>query len=175
MHRKIIPIFIVLALLWSCPGQSETAADLLSKADASLNGKDIHELQKTIEDLTKSIKQQPDNDAAYNIRGIIYFTLGQNQLAIDDFSKAIQLNPTNADYFNSRGMVYNKLGQYQQAIKDFDEAILFDPNVGTFYNNRGEVHLKHSDKNIGCLDAEKACKLNSCDLLKWAKKKKICK
>ena len=71
--------------------------------------------------------------------------------------------------------IYNKLGQYQQAIEDFDEAILFDSNVATFYNNRAAVHLKHGDKKIGCLDAERACVLKYCATLEWAKKEGYCR
>lgn len=175
IRKIIIPfLFLFLTFLYSCSEKSETATDLINKASALWNGKEFAEPQKAIEYLNKAITLQPDNDAAYNMRGNIYGALGQQQKAIEDFSKAIQLNPTNADYFNNRGSIYNKLGQYQQAIKDFDEAILFDSNVAAFYNNRGGVQLRHGDKKIGCLDAQKACALKFCDLLEWAKKEGIC-
>lgn len=175
MRKIIVPVFLVLIFLCSCSEKSETAADWINKANALWNGKGFNEPQKAIEYLNKAIKLQPDNDAAYNLRGNIYGALDKRQLAIDDFSKAIQLNPTNADYFNNRGNIYNKLGQYQQAIEDFDKAILFDSNVATFYNNRGGTHLRHGDKKIGCLDVQKACALKYCDALEWAKKEGYCR
>ena len=175
MYRFIVSIFLFLTLLCSCSVKNETAADWINKADALWNGKEYTKPQKAIEYLSKAIKLQPDNDAAYNIRGNIYGILGQSQQAIDDFSKAIQLNPTNADYFNNRGSIYNKIGHYQQAIKDFDEAILYDSNAATFYNNKAAVHLKHGDKKIGCLDAERACVLKYCATMEWAKKEGYCR
>jgi len=175
MRRIIISMFIVLSLLWSCSGQCQTTASSVGKADTLSNDKNLDELQKGIDDLTKSIKLQPDNDAAYNMRGIIYFSMGRNQLAIDDFSKAIQLNPTNAEYLDNRGRVYNKIKRYQQAIKDFDKAILIDAGVAMFYIDRGDIHLKHGDKKIGCLDAKRACELGNCALLQKAKEKGFCR
>jgi tetratricopeptide (TPR) repeat protein len=174
MHKIIIFIFLVLTFLCSCSGKTDTAADLIHKANALINEKGINEPQRALEYLNKAIELQPDNEAAYNLRGFIYFNQGQNQQAIDNFSKAIQLNPTNAENFNSRGSVYNKIGQYQEAIQDFNNAILLDSNAAQFYNNRGSTHLKHGDKKIGCLDAERSCVLKSCDLLELAKKEGYC-
>lgn len=175
MQRFIVPIFLFITFLYSCSGNSEQAADLINKANALISEKEFNEPQKAIEYLTKAIKLQPDNPDTYNMRGSIYMTTGKNQLAYDDFNKAIKLNPTNADYHNNRGTLYEKTGHYQHAIKDFDEAILYNSNAATFYNNRGSVHLRHGDKQIGCLDAQRACELKNCDLLEWAKKKGYCR
>jgi len=175
MYKIIIFIFLSLVFLCSCSNKTEQAADLINKADALINEKGISKPQKALEYLNKAIELQPDNASAYGIRGYIYFSLEKYQQAIDSFSKAIQLNPTKAEYFNSRGAIYNKISQYEKAIDDFNQAILFDSNDAAFYNNRGTVQLKHGDKKIGCLDAEKACVLKSCDLLDWAKKEGYCR
>ncbi len=175
MHKIIIFIFLVLTFLFSCSGKTDTAADLISKADALINEKGINEPQRALEYLNKAIELQPDNASAYGIKGYIYFSLEKYQQAIDNFSKAIQLNPTSAEYFNSRGTVYSKMSQYEKAIDDFNQAILFDSNDATFYNNRAGVHLRHGDKKIGCLDAERACVMKYCDVLEWAKKEGICR
>ncbi|OQC18337.1 MAG: TPR repeat-containing protein YrrB [Firmicutes bacterium ADurb.Bin080] len=175
MHKTIIPIFLLLISLYSCSGNSEKAEDLISKANALINEKGINEPQRALEYLNKAIELQPDNASAYSIRGYIYFSLEKYQQAIDSFNKAIQLNPTKAEYYNSRGTVYRKISQYEKAIEDFNQAILFDSNDAVFYNNRGGVHLRHGDKKIGCLDAERACVLKFCDVLEWAKKEGYCR
>ena len=175
MYKSFVPIFIILIFFCSCSGKSEQAADLINKANALLSEKEFNEPQKAIDYLTEAVKLQPDNHEIYNMRGCIYMTTGKNQLAYDDFNKAIQLNPKNADYYNNRGTLYEKTGHHKHAIKDFDEAILYDSNAVQFYNNRGSVHLHYGDQKIGCLDAERACELKSCDLLEWAKKQKYCK
>lgn len=176
MYKIIVLIFLSLVfLLCSCSNKSEQAADLISKADALINEKGINEPQRALDYLNKAIELQPDNASAYGVRGYIYLSLEKYQQAIDSFSKAIQFNPTRAEYFNSRGAVYNKISQYEKAIEDFNQAILFDSNDAAFYNNRGTAHLKHGDKKIGCLDADRACALKSCDLLEWAKKEGCCR
>lgn len=175
MYRIFVLIFLVSAFLCSCSGKSETATEWINKANALWNGKEFSEPQKAIEYLNKAIKLQPDNSASYNLRGNIYFTQGLNQLAVNDFNKAIQLNPTNADYYNNRGIIYERTGHYQEAIKDFDEAILFDSNDATYYSNRAAFQLRHGDKIVGCLDAQRACVLKFCDTLEWAKKEGYCR
>lgn len=175
MHKFIIPTFLLLVFLYSCSGNSEKAADLISKADALINEKGINNPQQALEYLNKAIELQPDNAAAYGIRGYIYFSLEKYQQAIDNFSKAIQFNPTKAEYYNSRGTVYSKINQYEKAIEDYNQAILFDANDAAFYNNRAGVHLRHGDKKMGCLDAERACVMKYCDVLEWAKKEGYCR
>ena len=175
MYRIIVPIFLLLTFLCSCSEKSETAAEWINKANALWNGKEFSEPQKAIEYLNNAIKLQPNNADIYNLRGNIYGKLGQNQLAIDDFSKSIQLNPNNPDDYNNRGSIYNKIGQYQQAIEDFNEAIRLNPNDALFYNNRGAIHLRHGNKILGCLDAQKACALKFCEALEWAKKEGYCR
>ena len=175
MRKIIIPIFILMIILCSCSGKNKMANDLINKVNALWDGKEFTDPQKAIEYLNEVIKLQPDNDSSYIIRGNIYGTLGQHQMAIDDYTKAIGLNPTNAECFNNRATIYNKLGQYQLAIKDLDEAIRLNSNDAAFYSNRGSIHLRHGDQKTGCLDAQKACALKFCDLLEWAKKEKYCR
>ena len=175
MHRIIIPIFLVLTFLCSCSGKSETAVDWVNKANALWNGKEFNEPQKAIEYLNKAIKLQPNNSETYNMRGNIYFNLGQNQFALDDFSKAIHLNPNNADTYNNRGSVYDKLGQYQHEIEDFNDAIRLNPNDALFYNNRASAYLHQGNKILGCLDLQKACAMKFCNALEWAKREGYCR
>ena len=174
MRKIIVSVFLVLIFICSCSGKSETAGDWVNKADALINEKGINNPQQALEYLNKAIELQPDNATAYGIKGYICFSLEKYQQAIDSFSKAIQFNPTKAEYYNSRGTVYSKMSQYEKAIEDFNQAILFDSNDATFYNNRAGVHLRHGDKKLGCLDAERACVMKYCDVLDWAKKEGYC-
>lgn len=175
MHKIFILTFLLSVFLFSCSGNNEKAADLISKANALINEKGISEPQRALEYLNKATELQPDNAIAYGIKGYIYFSLKEDQKAINNFSKAIQLNPTNAEFYNSRGTVYSKISQYEKAIEDFNQAILFDSNDAAFYNNRASVLLRHGDKKTGCLDAERACVMKYCDVLEWAKKEGICR
>lgn len=53
--------------------------------------------EKAIEYCEKLLKINPDNDAAYYIRGLSYRNLNQYEKAIEDYTKAIELNPDNEE------------------------------------------------------------------------------
>jgi tetratricopeptide (TPR) repeat protein len=74
-----------------------------------------------------------------------------------------------------RGIAYVSLGQNQRAIDDYNEAIRLKPDYVRAYVNRGAVYLLQEDSKRGCLDAQKACDLGECELLKRAKIQGLCR
>src|SRR5664280_1724497 len=89
--------------------------------------------------------------------------------AIEYLNNAIRLQPGYADAYYSRGFAYDNLGQYQSSIKDYNEAIRLQPDYVNAYNNRSFAYLLQGNNNLGCHDAQKACALGLCTVLKWAK------
>jgi tetratricopeptide (TPR) repeat protein len=130
--------------------------------------------QRAIEDFSKAINLKPDNIMFYNFRGIAYAELRQYQQAVGDFSTAIHLKEDYAESYNNRGNVYNRLGQYRQSIDDYNEAIRLNSNYTKAYINRAIVYMEHGNKNLCCLDAQKACALGNCKFLYWTKSKGYC-
>ncbi|MGP8152607.1 MAG: hypothetical protein ACLQBQ_00455 [Smithella sp.] len=41
-------------------------------------------------------------------------------------------------------------------------------------NNRAKIYFNHGNERLGCLDAQKACKLGDCKTLEVAKGKGYC-
>ena len=95
------------------------------------------DINSDVEKYTTLIQNNPNNDSAYNNRGVVYNNLKQYEQAVQDFNKAIQLNPNLAEAFYNRGSTYYNLGKYEQALQDYDKAISINPNDASFYNNRG--------------------------------------
>ncbi|MBN1365431.1 MAG: tetratricopeptide repeat protein [Syntrophaceae bacterium] len=130
--------------------------------------------QRAVEDFSKAINLKPDNIMFYNYRGIAYAELRQYQQAVEDFSTAIRMKEDHAESYNNRGNVYARLGQYQQSIDDYNEAICLNSKYTKAYINRAIVYMEHGEKNLGCLDAQKACALGKCEFLYWTKSKGYC-
>ena len=153
---------------------NETFSDWFNKSAALWNGERYTDPTKAIEYLNKAIEQQPDNAYAYNSRGVAYKTLDQYQIAIENYDEAIRLQPDYAYAYNNRGVAYKKLNQPQQAIEDYNEAIRLKPDYAEAYNNRGMAYLEQGNEELGCNDAQKACELGQCKLLKLYKDKGLC-
>jgi tetratricopeptide (TPR) repeat protein len=137
-------------------------------------GKNLGQYQRAIEDFNEAIRLRPDNAEFYNHRGLLYHILGQYQRAIEDYNKAIRLNPNDAESYTTRGVIYHILKQEQRAIEDFNEAIRLRPDFAEPYIKRGIAYLKQDNKKQGCHDAQKACDLGYCELLKGAKSNGDC-
>ncbi|HEV7646420.1 MAG TPA: tetratricopeptide repeat protein [Pyrinomonadaceae bacterium] len=76
--------------------------------------------------LTGLLMANPKNDFAYYRRGILYFELGQYELAIADFSENIRLSKTaGAGDYCVRARVYMAIKKYDPAIADYKKALSF--------------------------------------------------
>ncbi len=134
----------------------------------------LGQYQLAIEDFNAAIHLKSDYAYAYNKRGASYSELGQYQRAIEDYNEAIRLKPDYAKAYYNRGDAYIKLGQHQHALEDYDKAIIYKPDYVDAYNNRAFIYLNLRNIKLGCNDAQKACELGECNLLKAAKGKGDC-
>jgi protein O-mannosyl-transferase len=132
-------------------------------------------IEASIEYYNEAIRISHGDAPAYNNRGNAFASLGQYQQAINDYNEAIRMKPYYAPAFYNRGNAYKELGQYEQAIKDFDDTIRFSPYYTKAYNKRAAVYLNIGNMEMVCRDAQKACELGDCRLLKYAQDKKYCR
>ena len=72
--------------------------------------------EEAVADYDEAIRLNPNDDDAYNNRGIVKANLGQHEEAIADFDEAIRLNPNYAKAYSNRGIVKASLGQYLSLI-----------------------------------------------------------
>lgn len=156
--------------------KEETADDWISKEQALWNGSEYSDPAKAVEYLNNAIKLKQNNASYYNKRGLAYYHLGNYKSAIEDYNKAIRLKPDFSLAYYNRGCVYLKdPGQYKKAIEDFKKAIQQKPDYTEAYNNLGGIYFLQENRNLGCSNAQKACKLGNCKLLELAKSKGYCR
>lgn len=91
-------------------------------------------------------------DAAYDLRGMAHFHLGEYDQAIDDLNQAIELNSEFLDLYYRRGFVYFIKAQLngthqdlQRAVEDYTFIINHDPQSLLAYYFRGvaNFYLSH--------------------------------
>ena len=139
-------LFILAVLTWQQCGYWKNSITLFS-----------HALQVT-----------KDNDMAHGGLAIALVKEGKTEEAIKHYDNAIRISPS-YQFYGKRGLAYFKLGQYKQAIEDYNTAIRLKPDYAEAYNSRGFAYLNQGNKEMGCLDAQKACSMGVCKTLELAK------
>lgn len=122
-----------------------------------------HEAVKK-EDAKQAISTPFDDAKSYCDRGLVKYTLKDNQGAIEDWNEAIRLKPDFALAYYNRGVVKYYLGDPKGAIADYTEALKIDRNWGirsaaAAYYNRGLAKSNLKDRQGEKLDLQKAAEL----------------
>jgi hypothetical protein len=93
------------------PIETANSADESHKSRAVVAGR------QDLEDIQKTIEQQPDNDRAYCSLGFIYYREGNMDRAIEAISKATDIEPAHAGYHYNLGLAYMEQGMTDAAQK----------------------------------------------------------
>ena len=102
-----------------------------------------NDLFAPIEDYTRIIDIDANNDSAYENRGSLKICIDDISGAIEDYSKAIEINPKNFVAISSLGCAKEKMGLYQEAIEEYTKAIEFGRVCD--YCSRAQVKVKIND------------------------------
>ena len=121
---------------------------------------DKGEVNRAIDDYSKSIEVNPNLDYVYFNRGNAYHKKGDSDHAIADFTKAVGLNPDFAEAYTDRGNVYHSKKDYTRAIDDHNKAIALNPDYTNAYFNRGVVYKSENNLYRAIADFTKAINLN---------------
>src|ERR1019366_3663470 len=90
-----------------------------------------------IASLTETVRNNPNDPQAYNMRGSVLAQAGKTEEALADFSKAISLDPNYGQAFANRGLIYRKTKRLDQAMSDYERALALDPNYAPAWLGRG--------------------------------------
>jgi tetratricopeptide (TPR) repeat protein len=94
-------------------------------------------LQAALEDCNKALQSEPNNAAAYDSRGLIYFKMGQIGAAIDDYSSALRFDPKLASALYGRGLAKLKQGDKAGGDTDTSAAKTVQANIGDDFARYG--------------------------------------
>jgi tetratricopeptide (TPR) repeat protein len=112
-----------------------------------------------IASLTETIKNNPNDPQAYNMRGSVLAQAGKSEEALVDFNKAISLDPNYGQAFANRGQIYRKTKRLDQAMSDYERALALDPNYAPAWLGRGMVYKARNQPLEALEDFNKAISL----------------
>ena len=81
------------------------------------------QMTTALDQVKLAIIANPNQSDAYNLRGLIYANLGDEQLAEESFRRALQLNPRDADVMQNFGYYLCQKKRYPEANALFEQAV----------------------------------------------------
>ena len=81
------------------------------------------QLETALEEVKLALAAKPDLPEAYNLRGLIYQSLGDDRLAEENFRRALQLNPADPNTMHNYGWFLCQRQRLQEAQVQFQQAI----------------------------------------------------
>ncbi len=106
--------------------------------------------EKALEKLNRAREAKPDYPPTYNALGVLYQTLGVDDVAEDNFKMAIKLNPKDSSALNNYGLFLCQSQRFEEADEIFLRAVnnplyttpeLAYNNAGTCALNNGKIEL----------------------------------
>lgn len=131
-------------------------SQLLSEANREIND---NRFDVAIRLCTHVIEKDPENDNAYNTRGIAYGQMKMFDLAIKDFDEAINHNPQK-HYYSNRALAKINKGELDNAIEDYSAAITIDSTDDKLYALRGYAYFQNKNFEMSVADYNEAIKIN---------------
>lgn len=127
MKRLVFPILAALAGCASQPAQLET--DQGEKSSAAVHtelGAGYYSRGQygvALQELKEAIQSDPSYAQAYNVLGLVYMTLRQNDTAQQNFEHALSLNPKDSDINNNYGWFLCQTKREARSIDHFLAAV----------------------------------------------------
>lgn len=120
----------------------------------------IHETEKAIESLNKSIALKPEYELPIINLAVVHKETGNKEKAIAYYLKALSMNPNLPNAHNDLAMVYYDLGQPTKAIAHLEKSLALRPDYDKAYANLGIVYnsINNPDAALGAY--QRAVKIN---------------
>lgn len=81
------------------------------------------QMTTALDEVKLAIAANPNLAAAFNLRGLVYASLGEHPLAEESFRRALQLDPRDADSMQNYGWYLCQLQRYAEAQQLFAKAL----------------------------------------------------
>jgi len=114
-------------------------------------GIDFNRTKLAIDELTKNIEGTSVSENSvylyYFDRAILYFSLGEYELALDDISVSLYLSPNDPMVHAQKGIILHASGRNEEAILEYERALEIDPTSKYVKENRNLLLSQTSNKS----------------------------
>lgn len=100
-----------------------------------------------IEKFQLAIETDPNNGAAFNNLGLIYYEQRKLVLAANHFDRATELLPGHASPLNNLGMALEAGGRLQEAIELYEQANALEPDLPLYLGNLLRARIRLGERN----------------------------
>ena len=119
-----------------------------------------NEPARAVELITKAIRADATQQAAYSNRAAAYLALGNPQAALNDLDRAVALAPGQAEAHYNRAKALMALGRGDEALAALDRALALNPRYVDAHVTRGTVLEARGDTQEAVACAERALALD---------------
>jgi tetratricopeptide (TPR) repeat protein len=88
---------------------------------------------------TDTLAKRPQNERAYDCRGVVLFDAGQIPRAVEDYRTALRLRPLFPDAHNNLGCALAELGRIPEATAHLEVAARLNPRSAQVQGNLGAI------------------------------------
>ena len=139
MMRKIgIVGMILITVLVAGPVSAQSAKQYLKAGEDFAKANNYTD---AIDQFTRAINLDPDNDKAYLQRGIAYTRLGEHKLAAEDYDRALAFDEKNAELYYFSGNEWHQYGDNPLALRKLTTAVTLKRNFLEAYQVRLKVNM----------------------------------
>ena len=172
IFKNTLLVFLFGLFVVTCFGQNDLTSKLKERNFAILISDYRIKIAKeckgkgfdcSIAQCTKIIELNPNDGAAYFLRGNFAFFAKQTDEAIQDLIKSLELVSEHKETYNVLGLAYSEKGEFERAIKVYDKVINLAPKVSLYYSHRGNMYSQLGDLDKALADYNKAVELSSKD------------
>ena len=105
-------------------------------------------------DMARALKEHPQNENLWFLKGNTFYFLLQPQKAIDCYEKALDIKKDYYEAWNNMGLAYGELKQYQKAFDCYEKALDIKEDLHEAWNNMGIAYrkLEQPQKAIDCYE-----------------------
>ncbi|MGC2328668.1 MAG: DUF3857 domain-containing protein [Candidatus Sulfotelmatobacter sp.] len=138
------------------PPADMKADDLVESGRAAMNSGD---LAMAIEVLKRATEIDPKNKIAWNLLGMSYMGLRQDDAAVAALQKQIEINPYDEYAYNNLGRVYWQDRKYDDAVTAFHKQLEINPLDKFAHSNLGAMYAEWHKYDLAVPELEKAASL----------------
>lgn len=141
--RRTVALAVLANSVWlgacnlpASPPTADGQADRVTASDETSAGKRARvrmelatayfgrgQLTTALDEVKQAIIAEPNMAEAYNLRGLIYAALGDENFAEESFRRALQLNPRDGDSMHNLGWYLCQQRRYPEAFALFGRAL----------------------------------------------------